>query len=164
MDVDKSIIQEVLNQQGEILDKLDKLENKIEILTKTSKFSEKTLELLKLRKKLTKKELIEELGMSKTYWRGWKDLIDNLKSNPQVEIHSGTGRAETILIYLNENTIISMASKLFRLLVKGRDYNIEYICKELKVSEEKSKKILKELSNIFGDRIKIGMGVFKKVY
>ena len=160
----------ILETLGELIDKIEKIEGKISLLTKTSEHTERIKELLSKRKILTKKQILEEIGISGKAWRGWKEIADNLSSDPKINIHSGLGRYETIVIYLNEHdSLISMASRLFKSLIPDkknnpRDYEIGYVCQMFNIDQEKAGQVLKEVQRIFEGRIRVGMGVFKRIY
>lgn len=164
------LIQQILSQQGEVLDRIEKMENKLNILTKTSEHTEKIKDLLTKRKILTKKQVLEEIGISNKSWRGWSEIVSSLSADPKINVHSGAGRSETIIIHLNDyDSLVSMASRLFNSLAVGkknqpRDYGIDYVCKMFDIDQEKATQVLNEAKRIFDGRIQVGMGVFKRIY
>lgn len=170
--IDKLIklVQSNITQQGELFDKIEKIENKLNILTKTSEHTEKIKSLLVKRKVLTKKQILEELGISNKSWRGWSEIVSSLSSDPKINIHSGVGRFETIVVHLNDyDSLISMASRLFNSLVpdtrvRPRNYSIDHICQMFDVDQEKATQVLREAQRMFEGRIQSGAGVFKRVY
>lgn len=164
--MDKQIEIKILESLGQLTDKLEKMENKLSILTKTSEYLDKTKQILEKKKVLTKKQVLEELGISGRNWRGWSELTEGLSLDSKINVHKGMGRSETIIVYLNDfGTTISMASRLFKSLNVKKDYNLSNIEQMFDVDSEKANKILSEMDKIFKGRIKVGFGgCFKRTY
>jgi len=166
MDKQGKILNNILAQMVSLTERQERMETKLDMITKTSEFVQKSKEILKIKKILTKEKLLEELGVSNKYWRGWKQIREELANTEEINIHPGMGRAKTQLIYLNELTsTLSMASRFFKKMEKKKDYNLNYIKKAFKIEDSKATKVLEELSKIFEGRIKIGFGgIFKRIY
>lgn len=157
----KKILVLLMNQHTEFQERMEKIEVLLSSLSKTPEYVEKAKKVLSEKKILTKRQLLEEVGVS---IRLWKAIYEELNKDPKIHIHSGGGRVETILVNINDNSLITYASNLFKSLKKDKDYSLEYISHFFNVDLEKSQAILNEAVKLFGGRIKRGTGVFKKEY
>lgn len=160
-----TLIQNVMDKLNEHEVKLNKILDRLDNITKTNEYEKKALDILKERKKMTKKELMESLCLSYASNKIWKLITDYLRETQQVNIHEGTGRAETFLIYLNNDSILSKASKLFLILQKKRDYFPAYVCELFQITPEEATKVINQMNSLFPGRIKTGHnGIFKRIY
>jgi hypothetical protein len=163
------MISNVLKQNTEISERLDKIENKVNILTKTSELTDKAIEIIKQRKYISKKELMSQMGVSFNNWRIWQDIQEKIE-NSKIDLHPGTGRAKTILISLNSlSSSVSIASRLFKQLnpKKPTDVDINYLINKFKIDNEKAKEVIDCIREIFGDRCKFSPQnkyLFKRAY
>jgi|GEM_PF-3526040 hypothetical protein len=161
-----SLIQAVIKQNAEIYEKIENMQTQLNSITKANEDTKKIKDLLVKKKVLTKKQILEELGISGKSWRGWGEVITSLSSDPQIDVHKGMGRSETIIIYLNDfDSLISMASRLFKGLKDKQDYGLEYVSKLFEIDAEKSKQVINETARIFPGRFERGAGgLFRRKY
>jgi len=129
------LIQKILDKLNDHDEKFSKMESRLDILSKTAEYEQRALEVLEEKKKLTKRELLEELGLSYSSHRLWRAITNFLEKSEKVNIHQGTGRSQSFLVYLNNDSLLSKASKLFMELKKKRDYRLDFICERYRLDK-----------------------------
>lgn len=165
VDKQTKLLTTILSEISKINEKIETIENRMSALSNMSENITNAKKILEIKKILTQRELMSELGLSKNSNRSWKEIKEGLEEQKIADIHTGMGSAKTTIIYKNENSALSIASELFKKLNKKKDYNLSFVMKEFNIDEKKARLVLKEMYNIFPERIKLGMdNMFKKEY
>ena len=147
------LLTHVLEILGKNTEKLDKLDDRINLLTTESKKIPLAKKMVDDKRFITKKELQEELEL-KT-WKGWQALLLEFQSDKNYNIHTGIGRAPTIIVSLkNHNSSISLASKIFNELKKGKQIDVNILQKKLNKDEAFCKEVMNSILHIFPERTK----------
>ncbi len=147
-----------LNQIGELSGKIEKIEGRLDILTKTGEFVEKAKEIIKLKKYITKSELMHQVGLKPSNWKVWKEIIEKCEEESHLfGIHHGTGRSETLIVSLNSGSLLSMASRFFKEIKKGQNITLPIIETKFNVDEGKAKEIVNIIRGIFKNRCKFSV-------
>lgn len=146
------MLSQILKIVCDLKDEQETINIKIDLLNGESKRIESAKVLIDERRYISKEELQEKVNIKN--WKSWQTLVMNIQSDKDYNIHSGVGRAPTIIVSLKDpNSPVTLASNIFKNMKKGHHLYLENLKNKLK-SEALSNEVFKMISIIFPERIK----------